>query len=104
MIIGNLKNRIGLQSPTDTDDGSGGYNTAYVSAGSAWAEIKTPRAATINAAGGIASELMREVKIRYRPAVQVGWRVTLGGSTYEVMHTYPVDRDWTIMLCKELQR
>ena len=103
-MIGELKNRIDLQSPTDTEDGSGGYSTAYVSAGSAWAEIKTPRAATVNAAGGIASELMREVKIRFRPAVQVGWRVTAGASTYEVMHVYPVDREWTMMLCKDLQR
>lgn len=104
MIIGGLKNRIGLRSPVDAADGSGGYSTTYASAGNAWADIKTPRAATVNAAGGIASELMREVKIRFRPAVQVGWRVTTGGSTYEVMHVYPVDREWTMMLCKDLQR
>lgn len=104
MSIGDLKNRIEMQRPIETADGSGGYVTAFVTAYLAWAEIKTPRAATVNAAGGIASELMREVKIRFRPAVLVGWRVTAGASTYEVVHTYPIDREWTIMLCKELQR
>lgn len=103
-MIGQLKNRIELQSPSDAADGSGGFTTTWIPKYLVWAEIKTPKSATINAAGGIASELMREVKIRFRPAVQVGWRVTTGGSTYEVMHVYPVDREWTIMLCKEIAR
>ena len=104
MIIGRMTERIVLMPPVSEPDGMGGRKTAYPESAQipVWAEFKRPRHETVEHAGGIASELFRDIGIRYRSDVRKGWRVGWNNKILTVEHAYDYGRADTILVCKEI--
>lgn len=97
MIIGRMDKRIELQAYIKVAGISAWTTQAIV-----WAEFRTPELKTLEVAGNIASELMREISIRYNPAVRKGWRVLWENHSFEVKHTYDYGKSATILVCREV--
>lgn len=96
MLIGRMDKRIKLQAYIKVSGVS-----AWVTQGAIWAEFKKPDLKTAEIAGNMASELTREIAIRYRTDVRKGWRVLWGTRVFEVMHTYDYGKSTTILVCRE---
>ena len=99
MPIGRMDKRIELQAYVKVSGTS-----AWTTQGTVWAEFKKPdpQLKRTEVAGNMASELMREIGIRYRSNVRKGWRVLWGTRTFEVMHTYDYGKSTTILVCREV--
>lgn len=97
MLIGRMDKRIKLQAYVKVSSVS-----AWITQGTVWAEFKKPELKTSELAGNIASELTREIGIRYRTDVRKGWRVLWGTRTFDVMHTYDDGKSTTMLVCKEV--
>ena len=97
MLIGRMDKRIKLQTYVKVSGVS-----AWTTQGIVWAEFKKPELKTVELAGNIASELTREIGIRYRADVRKGWRVLWETRTFEVIHTYDYGKSTTILICKEV--
>jgi len=93
VLIGHMDKRIELQQY---------INKAWATQSTVWAEFKKPALNTADLAGNMASELTREIGIRYRADVRKGWRVLWGTRVFEVMHTYDYGKSTTMLICKEV--
>lgn len=104
MIIGRLNRRIELLRPGRQPDGQGGYYQNWPTAATVWAEFKKPSLSVAEVNGALASEVTREISVRYRTDVRRGWRVVCAGRTYEILHTYDYGREATVLVCREVVR
>lgn len=102
MKAGKLNRRIILQKQVETPDGAGGFTAEWVTQATVWAEFEDPKLKTSEATGTIVSELLRGVKIRFRQDVCKGWRVVYGTKIFNIDHTYDIEREKTVLVCKEL--
>jgi SPP1 family predicted phage head-tail adaptor len=102
MIIGRLKWRITLLQPVKTPDGMGGSKTTYQPVGKVWAEFRNPNVKEIPAVGTVVGDLVRLISIRRRTDIKRGWRAQNDGRTYDVLHTYDIDRETTVIVCREV--
>ncbi|WP_395645328.1 phage head closure protein [Terricaulis sp.] len=74
-VIGAMRARVGLQSPTRVEDELGGASIAWVNEGEAWAQVEVDgvsQAAAFDAAPSTASY---RLIINRHDAVRAGWRV-----------------------------
>ena len=101
-MIGKMDKRIDLIEPVKTADGAGGYSTVLTKRATVWAEFVKPRVATLQETGTVISEMAREIKIRIRADVKKGWKITWGLKTFDVQHTYDLDRSTTVLVCREV--
>ena len=97
MIIGRMDKRIELQSYVKKS----GID-AWTTQATVWAEFKKNEFKTVEVAGNVISELMKEISIRYRADIKKGWRVLYGNKTFEVKHTYDYKKIATILVCSEV--
>jgi len=102
MIIGRMTKRVDLQYPKPIADGRGGRKIDWKNGGRIWAEIKKPIVSVLEQSGAVSSILTSEMSIRQRRDISRGWRVLCEGKTYDVIHTYDINRDATILVCKEV--
>ena len=102
MIIGRMNWRLSLLKPVKTPDGMGGFKTSWESAGSVWAEFRTPNTKELSAMGTMVSDLIRPISIRRHKDIRRGWRALNQGRTYEVLHTYELDLETTMLICREV--
>ncbi len=102
MISGRMKWRITLLRPVKTPDSMGGAKSSYQAAGKVWAEFRNPNAKELTAAGTVISDLLRLVSIRRRRDIRRGWRVQHDGRSFDVLHTYDIDRETTMFVCREM--
>ena len=102
MIVGRMSWRITLLQPVKTPDGMGGSKTNYQVAGKVWAEFRNPRAKEMTAVGTVISDLVRLISIRRRTDIKRGWRAQNNNRTYDVLHTYDIDRETTMLICREV--
>lgn len=102
MIIGRMNRRVALSHQVTASDGQGGRTTTWQTVDTVWAEFRKPTLSVVEQNGAIASEATQEVSVRYRTDVRRGWRVICEGRTYEVLHTYDINREATIMVCREV--
>lgn len=77
-------------------------NKAWTKQFNAWASFRKPDLKAIEIAGGIASELTREIEIMYNSEVRKGWRVIWGNKTFDILHTYSYGTETTILICREV--
>lgn len=102
MIIGRMNWRITLLQPVKNPDGMGGSKTTYQDAGKVWAEFRIPNTKEIPAIGTVVSDLVRLISIRRRTDIKRGWRVQNDTRTYDVLHTYDIDLETTVLICREV--
>jgi len=97
MLIGRMDKRIELQHYIKVAGRS-----EWTTQATLWAEFKKPDFKTVELVGNLASELVREIGIRYNSNVSKGWRVLWGTRTFEVLHTYDYGKSTTILICREV--
>ena len=102
MIIGRMNRRVELVHQVTVSDGMGGRSTTWQTVTTVWAEFRKPTLSVIEQNGALASEITREISVRYRTDVKRGWRVICDGRTYEVLHTYDYSRETTVIVCREV--
>jgi len=102
MIIGRMNWRITLQQPVKLADGMGGSKSEWRDVAVVWAEFRIPNAKELTAMGTVISDLVRPISIRRRRDVKRGWRVLNDGRIYDVQHTYDIDFETTILVCREV--
>jgi SPP1 family predicted phage head-tail adaptor len=105
ILARSYREKIAIQQYVKTQDGQGGYVSAWVTVATVGANFKKPKLATVEAAGAIVSEMTHEIKIydRHAPDVKKGWRVLHGTKIFSVEHdAYDDDYDQTkVLVCKE---
>lgn len=99
---GGLNKRISLLQNVKIPDGMGGFKTTIVTVATVWAKFKKPNVSTVVINGAIASEMLREIEIRYRKDIQKGWFVGYQYKTFSVEHTYDLDKETTVLVVKEV--
>ena len=52
--------------------------------------------------GTMVSDLIRPISIRRHKDIRRGWRAMNQGRTYEVLHTYDLDLETTMLICREV--
>jgi len=97
MLIGRMDKRIELFAYLKISGTS-----AWTTQGVVWAEFKNPDLKIVEIAGNMASELTREIGIRYRTDVRKGWRVLWRTRIFDIMHTYDYGKSTTMLVCKEV--
>ncbi len=97
MLIGRMDKRIKLQAYIKTAE-----TAAWITQTTVWAEFKKSELKTAEVAGNLASELTREIGIRYGTAVCKGWRVLWGAKIFDVLHTYDDGKSTTMLVCREV--
>ena len=71
-----LRQRVLLESPTDTPDGLGGYSRAWSSVATVWAQVTPSQGSEHVIAQGVRAQAAYDVRIRYRSDASANWRVT----------------------------
>lgn len=101
MLIGDLRRRITLESPTRTADGMSGFTVTWATVATVWA-----RAWTVSSAEGTDAEQQvitrtQKFKIRYR-SILPEYRISYGGRYFEIKGIDPDEKNEFIFLtCKE---
>ena len=91
-----------LQEPVRTADGGGGYITVWTTRATVMAEFRKTSVSTEVVAGSVASDMTREIGIRYRTDIKKGWRALYGLRIFDVAHTYSYGHETTILVCREV--
>lgn len=84
MRAGPLRHICTLTRPHREGNGSGGAIETWLDAGVVWAEITMPTGRVSAVAEQIEAVISAEIRIRPRPEIVAGWRLTEGGVTYKV--------------------
>ena len=71
-----LRQRVLLESPTDTPDGLGGYTRSWSSVATVWAQVTPSQGSEHVIAQGVRAQAAYDVRIRYRGDASASWRVT----------------------------
>lgn len=75
IAIGEMRERVTLQSPSRTPDGAGGANVAWTSGASVWAKVEERRGQERLAGERLAAEAAFALTIRYRSGISTQMRV-----------------------------
>ena len=85
MRIGDLKNRIKLEAPTDTSDGMGGITQTFASMATVFAAIWPVSASEQIQNMGLTMTITHRIRIRYRDDVIPSWRINYNGKYYNIV-------------------
>lgn len=102
MISGRMNWRVTLLQPAKIPDGMGGSRSDFKPVGKVWAELRNVNTKEVPVAGAAASDLVRQISIRRRADVRRGWRAQIGGRSYDVLNTYDINREATMLICREV--
>lgn len=102
MDAGKLNKRIQVLKPVNTADGQGGRSRDWAVTFVLWGSIKVPRSSAVEVQAALSSELKYEVVLRRNRAIRPGWRATLEGREYEILHAYDGYDNATILQVREV--
>ncbi|MGB7260314.1 MAG: phage head closure protein [Pseudolabrys sp.] len=86
---GDLKRRLVLDAPVDTDDGEGGVGTSYQSVAMVWAQVVPLTARADVVADSLGAALRYAIVIRYRDDITTRHRFQDGDRVYRVLAVQP---------------
>ena len=93
MKAGELRRRVSIQQRTGgTDDWGQPLPDAWEDLALVWADIRHLSGTESIKAGAVVSTVQASMRIRYRPDVTAGHRVTHGAKTYEIQAVLPDGR------------
>jgi SPP1 family predicted phage head-tail adaptor len=76
--VGELRTRVTLQKPVDTEDAGAGIAVAWVDVETVWAKVVPLRGSELTHAMALANPVTHRVYIRHRTDVVGKWRLMLG--------------------------
>lgn len=104
MEIGDLRHRITLEQRTATKDDFGGEVITWATWAEAWAAIEPLQGREFLDGRRLEAEISTRIRIRYRPGVVPGMRITWGDHVYDIQSVIEHEsrrRELRIM-CREL--
>lgn len=84
-MIGRLRERVSLLSPTRSSDAAGGAALSFSEIARVWAEVRSTRVGEAVVSDVLASVTQFVVRIRWRIDVGPGWRIAYGARTLRVV-------------------
>ena len=97
--IGDLRNKIALQSRVDVSDGMGGFTTQWTTTANIQAKVEAVSARENFFAGKIKHRVTHKVTIRKRAGVEASMRILFRGITLQVRGIGPTEyRDRFLVL------
>lgn len=106
MRIGDLTQRVVIESSSATSDSYGGRSLAWSTLATVWAHVKALSGAEALVSGGekVQARIAYEVTIRYRSDVTTQMRLTWGSRTLWIESVHEAGsmlREWTVLTCVE---
>ncbi len=89
--IGSLREQVQLQTPQETDDGSGGVTLTWMGVASVWAAIDPLSQRESVVADHLDGIVTHRVQLRFRDDTRGGWRIIAGARTLRVLATRDPD-------------
>jgi len=102
--IADLNKRLTIEAPSRVADGMGGFTVVWTTVASAVPAAIWPASANeAMRAGQVSQEITHRVRIRYRPVIKAGWRLSWGGRYFNVAGVVDPNmaHRWLDLLCKE---
>ena len=90
-MIGQLRHRIALESPVETEDAGGGRAIAWETAATVWARIESSAGRDLARAGEIEPQTLYRLTIRALAGVSAAMRVRWGDKLIELASVYDPD-------------
>lgn len=85
MRAGPLRNKITIQSVTETSDGMGGFTEAWATYTTAYAEIKPVKGEEALEHKKLEHGLVHRIWIRYQPGITTKMRIVWGSRTMKII-------------------
>ncbi|AXS39962.1 phage head closure protein [Breoghania sp. L-A4] len=98
--IADLRARVALQAPQESDDGSGGVTVAWADVATVWAFVEPQSAREQAVSGHLDGVVTHAVILRYRDDVRGGWRIVSGEQIFRVLATHDLDGRARRLLCR----
>jgi head-tail adaptor len=90
-VIGALRTRVRLYTPTEVEDAGGGRALGEVELGLVWAEVSITRSSEDGTSGRARTTQYVEAVVRSRSELVRGMTLVCGGVRYRVFATAPYD-------------
>ena len=102
MNPGDLDQRVVLERFTSEQDDTGQMIDTWVTLGTVWAAVEPQAGREFIAAGAQQSELTTKIRIRHRPGITSGDRVTHDGRVYDIQSVidYRSEKRQLVLLCR----
>ena len=103
MSPGDLTQRVTLQRATTTqDENTGEMTETWGTLAEVWAAVEPQAGREFVAAGALQSQLTTKIRIRHRPGITSGDRVTHNGRVYDIQSVidYRSARRELVLMCK----
>ena len=105
MKIGNLRKRIAIQAEQQTPDGAGGYDLAWTTLATVWAEISPASGNEVYAAGHLEGHVTHKVTLRWRSdlSITTDMRLVTNNRAFNIRAVLNKDEgnQWAILLVEE---
>jgi SPP1 family predicted phage head-tail adaptor len=83
-MIGEMRERVVLQSPTLTSDSRGGASESWSTVATVWAKIEPKSASQVLFSQQLQHRITHKFTIRYRSDVLSTWRITFDSRTFHI--------------------
>ncbi len=79
-----MRHKVTLQQKILTEDGAGGYSTAWEDVATLWAQITPLRGSETTSGGKISAPSSHRFRVRYSSTVQADMRLLFDGRTFNI--------------------
>lgn len=103
--IGTMRDRVSLLKKSETDDGAGGADIAFVPLATVWARLYPVAGSLTERSGARQVGATHTIVIRFRTDLLAGDRIALGARRFEVLSAEDLNgrRAYLECACAELQ-
>ncbi len=101
--LGSLRERVQLQSKTQTIDGAGGHQNTFVSLATVWARITSLAGSMSSFGNARAAKITHSVILRFRADLKAGDRIIYRATPLEIISAEDLNgrRAYLICTCRQ---
>jgi len=104
MKAGDLRDRVGIQTATDTTAADGSSSRTWATTSERWAGLRGLTGREILTAGDLRPAFSHEITMRYDASVTSKNRLTMNSRTFEITSiNYDPKREWMTLQVNEVQ-
>ncbi|MEQ9518795.1 MAG: phage head closure protein [Parvibaculum sp.] len=98
-MIGDLRYRLVLETPSTAPDGGGGANVSWTELATLWADVRARRGDELDRADRPDARLQLQVRIRYRKDVSTAMRFREGARVFNIRSLFDEDGRERFLTC-----
>ena len=98
--IADLRARVTLQAPLESDDGAGGVTVAWADVATVWALVEAQSAREQIVSGHLDGVVSHKVILRHRDDLRGGWRIVSEGQVLRVLAAHDPDGRGRTLECR----